>query len=41
MAKVEIRVQGHLDEAWIEWFEGFSMTHLEGNQTLLSGNVSD
>jgi hypothetical protein len=41
MAKVEIRVQGHLDKAWTEWFEGFAMTHLDGNQTLLSGNIRD
>ena len=41
MAKVEIRVQGHLDKAWIEWFEGFSMSYLEGDQTLLSGEIRD
>ena len=41
MAKVEIQVQGHLDKAWIEWFEGFTMTHLENHQTLLSGSVHD
>ena len=41
MQLVEIRVQGHLDKAWFEWFEGFSITHLDGDQTLLSGTVHD
>ncbi len=41
MAKVEIRIQGHFDEAWVEWFEGFTMTYLDENQTLLVGDVPD
>jgi hypothetical protein len=41
MSYVEIRVEGHLDKAWLEWFEGFSMEHLSGNQTLLCGSVTD
>jgi hypothetical protein len=41
MSHVKIRVEGHLDKAWMEWFEGIYMTHLEENQTLLSGHVRD
>jgi len=41
MANVEIRVQGHLDKTWKEWFEGFTMTHLKNHQTLLSGDIRD
>jgi hypothetical protein len=41
MEKVEIRIKGHLDDAWDEWFEGFTITHLEENQTLLSGDIPD
>lgn len=41
MPKVEIRLEGHLDPAWVEWFQGFQITHLEPNQTLLRGEVTD
>ena len=41
MPKVEIHLEGHLDPAWTEWFQGFQLTHLEPNQTLLSGKVPD
>ena len=37
----EIRLKGHLDNRWAEWFEGLTIT-LEGNgNTLLSGPVID
>ncbi len=26
----EIRVQGHLDGRWSEWFDGLEITNLEG-----------
>lgn len=41
MPQVEIRVRGHLDKQWAEWFEGFSITHTEGGETLLVGTVAD
>ncbi len=37
----EVRVKGHLDELWSEWFSGLALTHLEGNVTLLSGMFPD
>lgn len=37
----EIRVRGHLDACWAEWFAGLSLTHLEGDETLLSGSLPD
>lgn len=37
----EIKVKGHLDGRWSEWFEGLTLTHLEGKATLLSGLLSD
>lgn len=37
----EVRVKGHLDERWSEWFSGLSLTRLEGNETLLSGMFPD
>lgn len=41
MQHVEIRVEGQIDEAWSEWFEGFSLIHTEQNQTIMTGEVSD
>lgn len=41
MKVYEIRIKGHLDERWAEWFEGMTI-HLEGNgDTLLTGRVVD
>ena len=35
-----IRVQGHLDQRWAEWFDGFEMRS-EGDDTVLRGRVPD
>ncbi len=37
----EIKVKGHLDERWSEWFAGVQLTHLEGDETLLAGLLPD
>ncbi len=37
----EIRVRGHLDERWAEWFEGLTITLEEDGDTLLTGPVID
>ena len=37
----EIKIKGHLDQRWSEWFAGLKLTHLEGNETLLSGLLDD
>jgi hypothetical protein len=37
----EIRIKGHLDERWAEWFEGLTITLEEGGDTLLTGPVID
>ncbi len=37
----EIKVKGHLDPRWSEWFGGLQLTHLEGDLTLLSGSLAD
>lgn len=41
MQRVEIIVEGQIDETWVEWFEEFSLTTTERNQTILIGEVSD
>ena len=43
-ARVEhyaIRVKGHLDPRWSEWFEGLTVTLVEGGETILSGPIVD
>jgi hypothetical protein len=37
----EIKLKGHLDQRWSEWFAGLKLTHLEGDETLLSGQLLD
>ncbi len=37
----EIKIRGHLDPYWSDWFAGLQLTHLEGNETLLSGSLPD
>lgn len=36
-----IRVKGHLDDKWADWFEGFVMASRGDGETLLSGAVVD
>jgi hypothetical protein len=36
-----IRVKGHLDPRRSEWFEGLTITPLEGGETTLCGPVVD
>jgi hypothetical protein len=37
----EIRIEGHLDGQWVDWFDGMSITLEEDGTTLLSGPVPD
>ena len=37
----EIRLQGHLDPKWSEWFYGMSITHDGDAATTLRGPVAD
>ena len=37
----EIRLKGHLDNRWSDWFEGLTITLEEDGKTLLSGPVVD
>jgi hypothetical protein len=41
MSSVEIKIQGHLDPDWADWLEGFTITHLDDDQTALKGIISD
>jgi hypothetical protein len=37
----EIRLKGHLDDRWADWFEGLTITLEEDGDTLLTGPVVD
>ncbi len=37
----EIKIKGHLDRYWSDWFASLKLTHLEGDETLLSGPLPD
>jgi hypothetical protein len=37
----EIRVKGNLDLKWSDWFDGFSITPIDDDETLLIGSVAD
>ena len=42
----EIKVQGHLDSLWEQWFEGMTLANIENGEsglacTLISGLVAD
>jgi hypothetical protein len=37
----EIKIKGHLDQRWSDWFAGLKLTHLAGGETLLSGPLPD
>ena len=36
-----IRVGGHLDSSWSEWFEGLRLTYEANGETVLSGPIID
>jgi hypothetical protein len=36
-----IRVRGHLEPRWAEWFSGLTLTHTEAGETILAGPVAD
>jgi hypothetical protein len=38
---VEIRIEGHLDGQWTDWFGGLTITLAENGDTLLTGTVPD
>ena len=37
----QIRIKGHLDSQWTEWFEGMTITLEANGDTLLTGSVID
>ena len=37
----EIRIEGHLGGSWASWFEGMTIRHEAGGQTVLTGWLPD
>jgi hypothetical protein len=37
----EIRLKGHLDDKWADWFDGLTITRADNGETLLRGLVVD
>jgi hypothetical protein len=37
----KVKIKGHLDPRWSDWFAGLKLTHLEGDVTLLCGLLHD
>jgi hypothetical protein len=38
---VSFAIQGHLDDRWVDWFEGLTITREDNGDTLLTGPVVD
>lgn len=37
----EIKIEGHFDERWVDWFEGLTFTHESDGTTTLLGPLTD
>ena len=37
----EIKIKGHLDQGWSEWFAGLTLTYTDGDMTMLAGQLTD
>ena len=40
-ARYELRIKGHLDIRWADWFDGLSLAHEGDGTTVLRGPVVD
>jgi hypothetical protein len=37
----QIKVKGHLSQAWSEWFDGLTIANLEHGETMIHGMIVD
>jgi len=37
----QVRIEGHLGNAWTNWFDGFTIRRTNNGETLLTGPVTD
>ena len=40
-ARYTIKVKGHLDETWADWFDGLSITNRENGEAVIEGRIAD
>jgi hypothetical protein len=38
--KIRIRIKGHLNDKWKDWFDGMDIIY-DGDNTILYGNIKD
>ncbi|MBP1702958.1 MAG: hypothetical protein H6Q38_2065 [Chloroflexi bacterium] len=41
MLQIEIRIKGHINPQWSEWFGGLTIRHSDPDETLIAGLVPD
>ena len=41
VVRLKLRVAGHLDPRWLDWFDGLEMHHLANGSTELVGTAVD
>jgi hypothetical protein len=41
MTVYEIRVKGHLEGHWSDWFDGLTIANVENGEAVLSGEIVD
>jgi hypothetical protein len=39
--RYEIRIEGHLNQHWSDWFDGLAISHEDDGTTTLRGAVTD
>jgi hypothetical protein len=37
----EIHIKGHMSADWSDWFDGLTVTNLDGGEALISGRIRD
>lgn len=37
----KIKLAGHLDESWMDWFHGMKFSYEQENTTIISGEITD
>lgn len=37
----EIKLKGHLNKSWVDWFDGMIFTHQDDGTTTLTGEIVD
>ena len=37
----EIKIKGHLNDSWADWFDGMAFTHESDGSTTLTGKIID